>query len=404
MESIKKIFRIGTGPSSSHTMGPEKAAGIFKNRYPGASRYKVILYGSLAATGKGHLTDEAIKKILGEPLEIIWEPMKELPFHPNGLKFYALNDSGAEFGEATFYSTGGGAITEEGAVISGNTIYSLNSLEAILHHCKMYNLTLYEYGYQCEGKSIQPYLEKVWKTMRHAIETGLEKEGCLPGKLKLKRKAKTIFLYTKKMDSLFSVSELISAYALSVSEENAGGGVIVTAPTCGSCGVLPAVLRYLQIVSKCDDRVILDALVTAGLIGNIVKHNASISGAEAGCQAEIGTACAMAAAAAAQILGGNLNQIEYAAEIGMEHHLGLTCDPIYGLVQVPCIERNAFAANRALTSARYSIASGGEHYVSFDDVVQVMSETGEHMSPFYKETSTGGLAKIYQNKSILTND
>ncbi|MBT3178031.1 MAG: L-serine ammonia-lyase [Desulfobacula sp.] len=398
MKSIRKIFRIGTGPSSSHTMGPEKAARIFKKRYPRASGYKVFLYGSLAATGKGHLTDEAIKKILGEQLEIIWEPMKELPFHPNGLKFYALNDSGSGFGKATFYSTGGGAITEEGATISGNTVYSLNSLEAILYHCKMQNLALYEYGYQCEGKSVRSYLEKVWKTMRHAIDTGLEKEGYLPGKLKLKRKAKTIFLYTKKTDSLFSANELISAYALSVSEENAGGGVIVTAPTCGSCGVLPAVLRYLQIVLKCDDRVILDALVTAGLIGNIVKHNASISGAEAGCQAEIGTACAMAAAAAAQILGGNLNQIEYAAEIGMEHHLGLTCDPIYGLVQVPCIERNAFAANRALTSARYSIALGGEHYVSFDDVVQVMSETGDHMSPFYKETSTGGLAKIYQNK------
>jgi len=399
MESIKKIFRKGTGPSSSHTMGPEKAAIIFKKRYPAAARYKVILYGSLAATGKGHLTDTAIKKILGDRLEIIWEPQKELDYHPNGLTFYAIAPSDSVISTATFYSTGGGAITEEGKETPRNKPYSLNFLAEIINNCKTFNLTLYEYVYNCEGKTISSYLDAIWKTMNTSIENGLNKEGYLPGKLKLERKAWKVFSYTNNTYSFISDSNLISAYALAVSEENAGGGIIVTAPTCGSCGVLPAVLKYLQTHLGCNKQMIKNALATAGLIGNLVKYNASISGAEAGCQAEIGTACAMAAAAATQILGGTLNQIEYAAEMGMEHHLGLTCDPICGLVQIPCIERNAFAANRAVTCANYSLATGGNHHVSFDDVIQVMLETGQHMSPFYKETSKGGLARIYRIKN-----
>lgn len=398
MESITKIFRIGTGPSSSHTMGPERAAEIFKKRCPEVPRYKVILYGSLAATGKGHLTDKALKKVLGNRLKIIWNPGEELPFHPNAMKFYALNEIASVITEATFYSTGGGAITEGEEINPDNKTYSLTRLEEIINHCKESNQTLHEYVYCCEGKTLLPYLDSVWKTMNSSIDNGLQKKGLLPGKLKLKRKARHVFRSANKTVSQFSSSGLISAYALSVSEENAGGGVIVTAPTCGSCGVIPGVLRYLQSTLICDNTLIRNALATAGLIGSIVKHNGSISGAEAGCQAEIGTACAMAAASAAQLLGGNLNQIEYAAEMGMEHHLGITCDPVCGLVQIPCIERNAFAANRALTCATYSIATGGDHIISFDDVVQVMIETGKHISPHYRETSKGGLARMYQMK------
>jgi L-serine dehydratase len=402
MDSIKKIFRIGTGPSSSHTMGPERAAILFKERYKDTAKYKVILYGSLAATGKGHLTDKALKKILGSRLEIVWKPEVELSFHPNAMEFYALNESNTTIAVNTFYSTGGGALSE-GEKETGKKVYLFNTLEEIKQNCLKKNIPFYEYVYNSENKKIISHLAAVWQTMGTSIENGLEKKGRLPGKLKLERKAGTIFQHSKNTDPLFSTSQIISAYALSVSEENAAGGTIVTAPTCGSCGVLPGVLKYLQSTLGCDDRTIENALATAGLIGNLVKHNATISGAEAGCQAEIGTACAMAAAAAAQILGGDLNQIEYAAEMGMEHHLGLTCDPVFGLVQVPCIERNAFAANRALTCALYSIATSGTHHISFDDVVQVMLETGKHMSPFYKETSTGGLAKIYQAKATDGN-
>ena len=398
MESIKKIFRIGTGPSSSHTMGPERAAGIFKARCPDAARYRAILYGSLAATGKGHLTDIALKKIFGDQLEIVWNPETELPFHPNGLKFHAIDKTDSVTSEATFYSTGGGAISEGGEKKTDSETYSLTDLEEILNHCRASKLSLDEYVFDCEGQTLLPYLDAVWKAMDVSIENGLQKRGHLPGSLKLKRKAQQVFLSANQARSQFSSSGFISAFALAVSEENADGGVIVTAPTCGSCGVIPAVLRYLQTTLDCDNTSIIKALAIAGLIGTIVKHNASISGAEAGCQAEIGTACAMAAASAAYLLGGDLSQIEYAAEMGMEHHLGLTCDPVCGLVQIPCIERNAFAANRALTCASYSISTGGEHIISFDEVVQVMMETGKDIAPQYRETSKGGLARIYQMK------
>ena len=398
MKSIKKIFRIGTGPSSSHTMGPERAADIFKKRCPDAARYRVILYGSLASTGKGHLTDIALKKIFGNQLEMVWEPETELPFHPNGLTFSAIDETGSMILESTFYSTGGGAISEEGEKKTESDTYGLTNLEEILAHCRASKVTLDEYVFDCEGETLPSYLDAVWKAMDASIENGIQKRGHLPGSLKLRRKAQQVFSHANQAVTNFSSSGLISAYALAVSEENASGGVIVTAPTCGSCGVVPSVLRYLQSTIDCDNTSVIKALATAGLIGNIVKHNASISGAEAGCQAEIGTACAMAAASAAQLLGGDLNQIEYAAEMGMEHHLGLTCDPVCGLVQIPCIERNAFAANRALTCASYSIATGGEHIISFDEVVQVMMETGKDIAPQYRETSKGGLARIYQMK------
>jgi len=370
MESIRKIFRIGKGPSSSHTMGPQRAAQIFRKRCPDAAAYKVILYGSLAATGKGHLTDEALHNVLGENLHIVWKPEEELPLHPNGLTFVALDEAESVLTEATFYSTGGGAVGEGEEKKSGNSVYPLTTLENIIERC-----------------------------MDLSVENGLQKEGFLPGRLKLRRKARQVFLHAGKANPIFSGQEFISAYALAVTEENASGGVIVTAPTCGSSGVIPAVLKYFESALGHNPNGIIHALATAGLIGAIVKHNASISGAEAGCQAEIGTACAMAAASAAQLLGADLDQIEYAAEMGLEHHLGLTCDPVYGLVQIPCIERNAFAANRAVICANYAIACGGQHRITFDDVVQVMLETGTHMAPLYRETSTGGLATRYQMKN-----
>jgi L-serine dehydratase len=404
VKSLTKIFRTGNGPSSSHTMGPERAARIFKKRYPEAAGFRAVLYGSLAATGKGHLTDIAIKKVFGDKLNLFWEPEKKLPHHPNGMKFYALDKKGIEVSKAVFYSTGGGAISESGEKDTGREIYHLNSLEKIILFCRKEKLSFHEYVFLHEDKSILPYLIYIWKTMQNSIEAGLEKDGILPGTLKLKRRAKSVMKHSKSNRTaiFFSGTGHLTGYALAVAEENAGGGKIVTAPTCGACGVVPAVLKYLQKMMGYKDREIMNALATAGLIGNLVKQNASISGAEAGCQAEIGTACAMAAAAATQILGGDLNQIEYAAEMGIEHHLGLTCDPVYGLVQIPCIERNAFAANRALNCAHYALATDGIHHIPFDDVVHVMIETGNNMSALYKETSKGGLAeKVRANHSKI---
>ena len=398
MKSIEKIFRTGTGPSSSHTMGPERAAGIFKERYPDAAGFRAVLYGSLAATGKGHLTDVALKKVFGDRLEILWKSEEELPLHPNGMEFYALDQKGGDTSKAAFYSTGGGAISETRQKDTGKEVYAINSLKEIIRHCKKENLTFYAYVFQCEEKTILPYLTATWKTMQRSIEIGLKKDDILPGGLQLSRRAWTVFRQANLAGSLFLGTGHLTCYALAAAEENAGGGTIVTAPTCGSCGVLPAVLRYLKERIACEDSTIINALATAGLIGNLVKQNASISGAEAGCQAEIGTACAMAAAAAAQIVGGNLGQIEYAAEMGIEHHLGLTCDPVCGLVQIPCIERNAFAANSALTCAHYALATDGLHHISFDDVIDVMMETGSNMPVLYRETSKGGLAKKYKIK------
>ncbi len=396
MKSIEKLYRIGKGPSSSHTMGPERAAKAFLERYPRADQYQVILYGSLAATGKGHLTDVAIKKVFKDKLELLWEPETTLIEHPNAMKFTALDGEKNKEGFAVFYSTGGGAIKEDGVPLKSPDIYPLETLEEIIEYCREKNISLAEYVYKIEDDKFPKFLGKIWQTMKEAIDKGIRKDDLLPGDLKLKRKAWTVFRHASKAGYHFSKTGHLTSYALAVSEENAGGGTIVTAPTCGSCGVLPAVLTYMQDVTICSDKIIIDALATAGLLGNLVKQNASISGAEAGCQAEVGTACAMAAGAAVQISGGTLEQIEYAAEMGMEHHLGLTCDPVLGLVQIPCIERNAFAAERAITCCDFALATDGKHHISFDDVVQVMMETGTHMPVLYKETSTGGLAKKYK--------
>lgn len=401
MKSIKEIYRIGTGPSSSHTMGPRKAAEIFLERHRDAASFKVTLYGSLAATGKGHMTNIAITETLQAtaPVEIIWEPKIFLPFHPNGMKFASLDKNGKETDTWTVFSTGGGALAEEDDgedSINTPDVYQMNHMTEILLWCERTGKSYWEYVKECEDSDIWDYLAEVWKTMRESILRGLDNEGVLPGPLNLRRKASTYYIRASGYKASLQSRGLVFAYALAVSEENASGGVIVTAPTCGSCGVVPSVLYHLQQTRGFSDMRIYRALATAGLIGNIVKHNASISGAEAGCQAEVGTACSMASAAANQLFGGSPAQIEYAAEMSLEHHLGMTCDPVCGLVQIPCIERNAYAAARALDANLYASITDGMHRVSFDNVVEVMKETGNDLPSLYKETSEGGLAKDYR--------
>lgn len=401
MKSIKELYRIGNGPSSSHTMGPKKAAELFLARHPEAASFKVTLYGSLAATGKGHFTDAAIIEVLEShaKVEIIWQPKIFLPFHPNGMTFEAIDKEGTEQESWTVYSIGGGALAEEeGGQIGGDNreIYQMNTMQEILDWCEKNGKCYWEYVQECEDDDIWDYLAVVWETMKESIRRGLEQEGVLPGPLNLRRKAASYFIRSNGYKQSLRSRGLVFAYALAVSEENASGGKIVTAPTCGSCGVVPAVLYHLQESREFSDARILRALATAGLIGNIVKTNASISGAEVGCQGEVGVACAMASAAANQLFGGSPAQIEYAAEMGLEHHLGLTCDPVCGLVQIPCIERNAYAAARALDANIFSTFTDGIHRVSFDKVVQVMKQTGHDLPSLYKETSEGGLAKDYK--------
>ena len=400
MKSIKELYRIGTGPSSSHTMGPRKAAEMFVTRHPDAAKFKVTLYGSLAATGKGHMTDVTIIDTLEPtaPVEIIWQPKVFLPFHPNGMTFAAFDTDDKLIENWTVYSIGGGALAENSDTpsIESRDVYGMNSMTEILEWCERSGKGYWEYVKECEDSDIWDYLNEVWKTMIDSIRRGLEEEGVLPGPLNLRRKASTYYIRATGYKQSLQSRGLVFAYALAVSEENASGGKIVTAPTCGSCGVMPAVLYHLYKSRDFSDIRILRALATAGLVGNIVKFNASISGAEVGCQGEVGVACAMASAAANQLFGGSPAQIEYAAEMGLEHHLGMTCDPVCGLVQIPCIERNAYAAARALDANLYSSFTDGMHRVSFDKVVQVMKQTGHDLPSLYKETSEGGLAKDYE--------
>lgn len=398
MITLKELYRIGYGPSSSHTMGPRKAAILFKEKHPEANRFEVTLYGSLAATGVGHMTDKAIFSILDEnKTNLIWKPKTFLPYHPNGMKFKSFNMDDECTGEWVVYSIGGGALAEEGASpIKYEDIYPLNSATDILSWCMSTGKSYWEYVEEYEGKEIWDYLSEVWETMKQAVHNGLEHEGVLPGPLCLRRKAASYYVRAEGYQHSMRTRGLIFAYALAVSEENAGGGMIVTAPTCGSCGVLPAVLYHLYTSRQISDQRIIRALATAGLFGNIVKTNASISGAEVGCQGEVGVACAMAAAAASQLFGGTPAQIEYAAEMGLEHHLGLTCDPVCGLVQIPCIERNAYAAARAMDANSYAMLTDGVHQVSFDKVIEVMKKTGHDLPSLYKETGEGGLAENYK--------
>ena len=396
MKTIKDIYKIGIGPSSSHTMGPQKAAKIFNERYPNAANFEVTLYGSLAATGKGHMTDRAILNTLQAPTNIIWRPDIIPTFHPNGMLFKAFNEAKELLGEWTVYSIGGGNLAEEGKQSEQPEIYPLSKMTDILNWCEQRGRTYWEYVYEYENSiEIEDYMREVWRVMQSAVERGLEAEGVLPGPLNLSRKAAAYHIKASGYTHTLKSRGLVYSYALAVSEENASGGQIVTAPTCGSCGVMPAVLYHLFKSYEFTEQRICRALVTAGLVGNIVRTNASISGAEVGCQGEVGVACAMAAAAANQLFGGSPAQIEYAAEMALEHHLGMTCDPVCGLVQIPCIERNAYAAARALDSNIYSTFSDGRHRVSFDKVVETMKETGKDLPSLYKETSQGGLARDY---------
>lgn len=398
MKSLKELYRIGKGPSSSHTMGPQRAAKLFMERCANASTYEVTLYGSLAATGKGHMTDIAIEEVLRPHkfVHIIWEPQTFLPFHPNGMKFVGKDLNGDIIDEWTVYSIGGGALsdgTDGHDELGAEDIYELNTMHEIQQWCYDNGRAFWEYVEKCEGSDIWDFLSTVWQTMKQSIRNGLDNEGVLPGPLNLQRKAATYFIKAKGYRASLQSRGLVYSYALAVSEENASGGTIVTAPTCGACGVLPAVLYHMHTAHDMSEQRILRALATAGLVGNIVKQNASISGADVGCQGEVGVACAMASAAACQLFGGSPAQVEYAAEMGLEHHLGMTCDPVCGLVQIPCIERNAFAAARALDADLYASFSDGHHSVSFDRVVEVMRQTGHDLPSLYKETSEGGLAK-----------
>ena len=400
MKSLKELYKIGKGPSSSHTMGPQKASMIFLERNRTASTFEVTLYGSLAATGKGHMTDVAIKDVLQSvaPVNIIWRPQVFLPFHPNGMKFRAFDSHGNAIDEWTVYSIGGGSLSEgksSGDMFDSPDVYELNTMSEIMEWCKNTGRNYWEYVQLNEDDDLWDYLDVVWQTMKQSVERGIKHEGRLPGPLNLPRKAPTYYIKATGYKQSLQTRGLVYAYALAVSEENASGGTIVTAPTCGACGVLPAVLYHIAKGHEFNETQILHALATAGLVGNIVKNNASISGADVGCQGEVGVACAMASAAACQLYGGSPSQIEYAAEMGLEHHLGMTCDPVCGLVQIPCIERNAFAATRALDANLFAAFSDGTHRVSFDRVVDVMKRTGHDIPSLYKETSEGGLAKAF---------
>ena len=402
MKSLKELYKIGNGPSSSHTMGPKKAALLLKEEYPDADLYKIILYGSLAFTGKGHLTDKIIDEALKPSnVEIIFNKEEKELKHPNTMDLIAFKE-GKELGKFRVYSIGGGSIQIEGKDFQDEKdIYQFTTFTDIKNNCE----DLLKYVYSQEDNDIKEYIKQVWNTMKNGIEIGLKEEGIIPGRLEIPKKAKN--LYEESIENETAELErrrLLTAYAYATSEQNASGGIIVTAPTCGASGVLPAVLYYLYKEENIPEDKIIEGLAVAGLIGNLVKTNASISGAECGCQAEIGTACSMAAAGYAYIKGFSTDVIESAAEIAMEHHLGLTCDPIYGYVQIPCIERNAVAAIRAIDSANMASLLYKDSKISFDLVVETMYETGKDLSGHYRETSKGGLAKKYcRNKFYNDN-
>ena len=395
MKSIKGVYKIGNGPSSSHTVGPYRAARLFGARYPEADAFRVTLFGSLAFTGEGHGTGKAIRGGLPGAEIIFDRETRDLP-HPNTMLFTALKD-GHEIGSARIFSIGGGSIRVEGeSSDEDEEVYPQRHFSEILNLCRDKGVSLAHFIFRCEDASLRSYLETVWQAMQDSVRRGLQGEGILPGGLGVARKAK--LLYEKRCyneNSDVAMNRVIAAYAYAVSEENADEHIVVTAPTCGSCGVLPAVLYYMQHDRGFPEEEILDALAVAGIIGNVIRTNASISGAECGCQAEIGSACSMTAAALASLYGLNIDQIEYAAEIAMEHNLGLTCDPVNGLVQIPCIERNAVAAMRAISSVNLSRFLYETRKISFDEVIATMYRTGRDMDEKYRETSHGGLASLY---------
>ena len=402
MKSIRDIYKIGKGPSSSHTMGPERAAKLFRSEHPEAEAFRVILYGSLSKTGVGHGTDRVLRQVLSPlPTQIVFSDEVLPDSHPNTMDFIALR-GGEETGSLRVESVGGGDIRIPGRKEKeeAEEVYIEHSFAEIADFCKWrYIHTLSDYVELNEGPEIWDFLMDVWQVMKNAIDEGLQASGTLPGGLGVQRKAKYLFEQTPEhYEPSLREFQLIAAYAYAVAEQNADNGTIVTAPTCGACGVLPAVLKYAQETKHFSDEEICRGLAAAGIIGNLTKSNASISGAECGCQAEIGTACSMAAAALAELYKQNLDQVEYAAEVAMEHHLGLTCDPICGLVQIPCIERNAVAAMRAMNACNLSYFLTGSRNISYDMVCRAMRETGVNLDHRFRETSEGGLARLYNRR------
>lgn len=396
MRSIKTVFKIGQGPSSSHTVGPFNAAKMFKKCYPDADVYKVILYGSLALTGGGHGTVSAIKRIIPDAEVILDKDTSDIP-HPNTMDFYAYKDE-KEIGKERVLSVGGGLFEVVGKANSFiEEVYPQKNFTEVLEYCKQYNISIPEFVYKFEEPDIKEYLLKMWHAMEECVEKGLNTEGILPGGLGLTRKAKLLFNSLSHGENYdVTMDRLISAYSYAVCEENASEGLVVTAPTCGSCGVIPSVMYFFKHQRGYTDDEIVDALAVCGIIGDVIVANASVSGAECGCQAEVGSACSMAAAGIANIYGLNLDQIEYAAEVAMEHNLGLTCDPVKGLVQIPCIERNAVAALRAINSVNLARFLYKTRRISFDNIVETMYKTGLDMDKKYRETANGGLAEIYK--------
>ena len=396
MQSLRELYKIGKGPSSSHTMGPERAAKDFLSRTQGAARYRVVLQGSLARTGRGHLTDRAVLGVLPEGrTEVVFDCEAKALLHPNTLVMTAYDAAGAEILSVTYLSVGGGTVREAGAApVAAEEIYPFADFSELRSFCEREGTALADVAFRFEDAAFHQYLAAVWESMKATIQRGLTREGLLPGALRVERKAAT--LYRAYLADPDDHTRLVCSYAYATAEENASGGTVVTAPTCGASGVLPAVLLYLQRRDGLSDERILRALATGGLVGNVVKTNASVSGAEAGCQAEIGTATAMAAAAVSALSEQSLEIVEYAAEIALEHQLGLTCDPVGGYVQIPCIERNAVAAMRALDSADLAGVLSGTRKISFDLVVKTMYETGRDLNERYRETSEGGLASGYK--------
>ena len=393
MDSLRNLYKIGTGPSSSHTMGPRKAALIFKERNQAADRFYVELYGSLAATGKGHLTDFIIRKTLGnDKCEIVFKPEIDYTYHPNSMKLFAYKDD-AIVDEWLVFSVGGGEIKnlDEERSSSSTNVYKHKNMKEILDYCETNRISFYDYILECEGEEIVNYGDQILTVMFNTVERGLINDSKLPGDLNISRRAKSFYEKYQEDDSL---STLAFAASMAASEENAAGGEMVTAPTCGASGVVPGVLYTYYRRRNFSRQFLIEALLVGGLIGNIVKHTGSISGAEVGCQGEVGVACAMASASITYMLGGTNKQIEYAAEIALEHHLGLTCDPVKGYVQIPCIERNAMSCKRAIDCAQFALLTDGNHYIKLDDAIQTLVETGKDLHYKYRETSEGGLAKL----------
>ena len=401
MKSIKDIYKIGKGPSSSHTMGPAKAMKLFAKEHPDAESFEVILYGSLSDTGKGHGTDIAIAGVAGKPVNIIFDKKNRVLPHENTMDIYTVRDGKRDkLSLMRVMSVGGGDIEIEDRPVSTiDDVYAESTFAEIADICRRENKRLSDYVYEREGEAITEFLAKVWRTMQTAVDDGLAASGILPGGLEVQRKAKELFTSAKDTGNpAMKRTKIVSAYAYAVGEQNADNGTIVTAPTCGACAVLPAVLTYMHRDMGYSEEKIFRGLAVAGLVGNLTKTNASISGAECGCQAEVGTACAMAAAALGEIWGEDLDKIEYAAEMAFEHFLGLTCDPISGLVQIPCIERNAVAAMRAINATELAGLLTGSRKISLDLVIKTMYETGKDLSHLYRETSAGGLAKLYHTR------